>query len=103
MEYRRRGITPDPKGGTMPPALDRPLPAWLAGAPRGAVCRVAGLPLPGMPLAMARASRPAAAVPLALLAGAGLLWLVRPAAGAGVARGAAGGRAVVLPAIGAVA
>src|SRR5436190_8524169 len=52
-----------------------------------------------MPLAMAGAYRPAAAIPLAVLAAAGLLWLARPAT-AGRPRVAA--RADVLAALGAV-
>src|SRR5438105_3042847 len=85
----------------MPPALDRPLPAWLDWPARAAVCLVAGLLVTGMPLAMAGAYRPAVAVPLALLGGGGLLWLARPAPTSGSAP--SGGRAVVLPALGAVA
>src|SRR5256885_9536232 len=67
-------------------ALDRPLPAWLDWGTRAAICLVAGLLVAGMPLAMVGAYRPPVAIPLALLAAAGLLWPARPAAtGPGVA------------------
>src|SRR4051794_34634955 len=85
----------------MPPALDRSLPAWLDWATRVAVCLVAGLLVTGMPLAMAGAYRPGAGIPLAVLAAAGLLWLARPAPGGVRAR--SGDRAILLPALGAVA
>src|SRR5436305_10765884 len=82
-------------------ALDRPLPAWLDWGTRAAVCLVAGLLATGMPLAMAGAYRPGAAIPLALLAAAGLLGLARPVPAA--ARPRVAPRGDVFAALGAVA